>query len=123
MNTILFTNSLFSQTGASWLCGDDKILSLQRQLSPNYEQQNQDNNFALNNYIKQKFLKKVDSTSGRSDVAILGTGLPDDSIYTIPVVVHVIYPPGEAYGSSNNISYAQIRSQIEALNAAFSKSY
>ncbi|MBC7652104.1 MAG: gliding motility-associated C-terminal domain-containing protein, partial [Deinococcales bacterium] len=46
-----------------------------------------------------------------------------DSIYTIPVVVHVIYPPGEAYGSSNNISYAQIRSQIEALNAAFSKSY
>ncbi|MBS1576421.1 MAG: PKD domain-containing protein [Bacteroidetes bacterium] len=46
-----------------------------------------------------------------------------DSTYTIPVVIHVIYPDGEAYGSGTNISYAQIRSQIEALNAAFSRNY
>lgn len=51
------------------------------------------------------------------------TGIEGDSIYTIPVVVHVVHPAGEAYGTGTNISYAQIRSQLEALNTAFSKNY
>lgn len=44
---------------------------------------------------------------------------PNGPEYIIPVVVHVINN-GEAYGVGTNISYAQILSQIDALNAGFS---
>ncbi|RIV73783.1 zinc metalloprotease [Flagellimonas aequoris] len=40
------------------------------------------------------------------------------TIYKIPVVVHVVHN-GEAVGSGANISYAQIQSQIEVLNEDF----
>lgn len=40
------------------------------------------------------------------------------SVVTLPVVVHVIHN-GEAAGSGNNISYAQIQSQIDVLNEDF----
>lgn len=39
---------------------------------------------------------------------------------TIPVVVHVVYDPSIP---ATNISYNQIQSQIDALNAAFNKNY
>lgn len=40
------------------------------------------------------------------------------SVVTLPVVVHVIHN-GEAIGSGNNISFAQIQSQMEVLNEDF----
>jgi len=39
-------------------------------------------------------------------------------VYQIPVIVHVIHS-GEAVGSSTNISYAAIKSQIDVLNEDF----
>ena len=42
-----------------------------------------------------------------------------NSVITIPVVVHVIHTPGEAIGGGQNISVAQIQSQIDVLNEDF----
>jgi hypothetical protein len=44
----------------------------------------------------------------------------NDTIYRIPVVVHVVHN-GEPVGTGANISEAQIRSQIEVLNEDFRK--
>ncbi len=44
---------------------------------------------------------------------------PNGPEYIIPVVVHVVHN-GEAVGSGTNISYAQVQSQLDALNAGFS---
>lgn len=41
------------------------------------------------------------------------------SILKIPVVVHVMHAPGEAYGVESNITDEQILSQIEVLNEDF----
>jgi gliding motility-associated-like protein len=112
-----------SQTKPSLVCGDDKLIELQRQLSPIYDQRIQENNLVLKEYIKQSFTQSNNRTFGVNGVPPSGMGLPEDSIYTIPVVIHIVYPSGESYGTGTNISYAQIRSQIEALNAAFSMSY
>lgn len=109
----------FAQTEISYGCGDDSIMELQRRLIPDYDKRIADNNLILREYIKRNLSQKTDGRIGLNG----GTGLPADSFYTIPVVIHIIYPSGEAYGSGTNISYAQIRSQLEALNAAFSKSY
>lgn len=43
--------------------------------------------------------------------------------FNIPVVVHVLHRPGDAYGVGSNISYDQIKWQIQALNAAFARNY
>lgn len=44
--------------------------------------------------------------------------IQQDTIYTIPIVVHIIYESSE---SENNLSDAQIKSQIDVLNEDFSK--
>jgi len=45
-------------------------------------------------------------------------GLTEETIYRIPVVVHVVHN-GESIGQGANISEAQVRSQIEVLNEDF----
>ncbi|MBK6829180.1 MAG: hypothetical protein IPG86_21090 [Chitinophagaceae bacterium] len=42
-------------------------------------------------------------------------GGPD---FIIPVVVHIVHN-GEPVGTGTNISYAQVKSQLDALNAGF----
>jgi hypothetical protein len=42
-----------------------------------------------------------------------------DTVYTIPVVVHIIHNPGDNYGFNTNISDEQVRSQIKVLNEDF----
>lgn len=44
---------------------------------------------------------------------------PNGPEYIIPVAVHIVHN-GEPVGTGTNISYAQVKSQIDALNAAFS---
>lgn len=104
----------FAQTSISYGCGSDSIEMIQRRSDPDFDKHVADRNLLIRNYIQQ--------LSDRVQVDG-GNGLPTDSVYTIPVVIHVVYPAGEAYGKGTNISYAQIRSQLEALNAAFGKSY
>ncbi len=117
------TITTIAQTTSSIVCGDDKMLALQRELLPNYEQRIQENNLKIKEYINRTFVPSNNRSVGVNGITSYGMGLAGDSIYTIPVVIHIIYPNGEAYGSGTNISYAQIRTQLEALNAAFSKSY
>jgi hypothetical protein len=40
---------------------------------------------------------------------------------TIPIVVHIIHPMGQAIGTGANLSVAQIQSQIDVLNEDFSR--
>ena len=105
---------VFPAFGQNWSCADRQLDSLQKQLSPTYERKQLQQNLDLNNYIKQVL-------KGRNGPSFYRT--TSDSNFTIPVVIHVIHPPGEDYGEGTNITYAQIRSQIEALNAAFGKTY
>ncbi len=52
--------------------------------------------------------------------ALKARGMRRDATYEIPVVVHVIHE-GEAVGVGNNISEAQILSQIRVLNEDFNR--
>lgn len=105
---------VFPAFGQNWSCADRQLDSLQKQLSPTYERRQLQKNLDLNNYINQ-------ALKGRNGPSFYRTTA--DSNFTIPVVIHVVHPPGEDYGEGTNITYAQIRSQIEALNAAFGKTY
>ncbi|MFN7015531.1 MAG: zinc metalloprotease, partial [Bacteroidia bacterium] len=44
---------------------------------------------------------------------------PKATVYTIPVIVHVIHNSNEAVGQGRNISQAQVNSQIDVLNEDF----
>lgn len=98
-------------------CGDDVLKTLMQQNTPGYERQTAESNRIVSEYARNML------RNGSKPLFQRNTENPSDSIYYIPVVVHVVYPAGTAYGSGTNISYPQIRSQIEALNAAFSKNY
>ena len=98
-----FTDSTFQNE----LCGFDDVLKDRLQNIPGYQQLIDSTQNELSNYISLNLLNSRQSPS----------------IYTIPVVVHVIYKTGEAIGTGANISYAQIQSQINAMNAAFANDY
>ena len=103
--TIILGISSSAQTKMPFACGDDSITELQRQLIPGYDQRMEDNNLILREYIKRNQSQKTVSGFGVNG----GNGLPADSMYTIPVVIHIIYPSGEAYGSGTNISSARFQ--------------
>src|SRR5882724_3967183 len=52
-NTILCT-PVFSQINTTIVCGDDKLISLQRQLVPGYDKRVQDYNLVLKEYIQRR---------------------------------------------------------------------
>ena len=106
-----------AQTTVHEKCGTDQLAELLRRSSPDYDRRIQENNLQIKEHIRSKTMPATRGVNGNN------TGLPADSVYTIPVVIHVVYPSGQPYGTGTNISYTQIRSQIEALNAAFSRSY
>lgn len=60
--------------------------------------------------------QKMAALQGNSDIMLNGTGTPQATVIKIPVVVHVLYNI-----AAQNISDAQIRSQIEVLNKDFRK--
>lgn len=87
-------------------CGTTKYETLQLQLNPNRER-----NLQFENWIQQKL-----QTQRFGNQRTEGT----QSVYTIPVVVHVIHN-GEAIGTGTNISNNQIISQINAMNKDFQR--
>lgn len=94
-------------------CGDKLIEHVQKTNLRQYDTLVQNMNRSIRDYIN----RQGNSVNGRSLSVASVTG------YTIPVVFHVVHPTGQAYGSGANISYQQILSQLDALNAAFSKNY
>jgi hypothetical protein len=121
LETILFLLCLFcilsakSQEKVVWDCAVEQLQTFQTKKLPGYEKLRLRSNLELKEYI--------DRFERNRTAPYFNGRVTGDSNYVIPVVVHVIYPAGEPYGTGANISYAQIRSQIEALNAAFGKEY
>ncbi len=110
-----WVTAIYSQDDQRWQCAEERLEALHRKADKRYEQKQQASNQQISDYIRSAV------SNGKSPWPGMKRG--GDSVYTIPVVVHIIHRSGEAYGTGTNISYAQIRSQLEALNAAFSKSY
>ena len=84
------------------LCGQDAIHALHRQNGREEAIKATRDNF-------NRFLEQFEQ-SGPENI---------QSILKIPVVVHVMHAPGEAYGVESNITDEQILSQIEVLNEDF----
>ena len=112
---LLFCITSWGQQINPDFCGDDKLRELLRHVDTGYDLMQQRSNLQLKNYMF--------NVQQSRRTPLLEKTLTDDSSFIIPVVVHIVYPYGTQYGSGNNISYAQVRSQIEALNAAFAKNY
>ncbi|HNT49222.1 MAG TPA: M43 family zinc metalloprotease, partial [Cyclobacteriaceae bacterium] len=87
-------------------CGTTKYETLQLQLNPNRERSPQFENWVLQKLSAKRFQNQ--RTTGTQ------------SLYTIPVVVHIIHN-GEAIGTGTNISDNQILSQINAMNKDFQR--
>ena len=118
----IFLSSLFfvlNMTGANaqWRCADDYIDSLTRIAVPKYDEILKKENQKLNNYIKANYQNPNTQGPGGNNPH------SNTATYLIPIVFHVVHPAGQPYGTGTNISYAQILSQVNALNAAFAKDY
>jgi hypothetical protein len=92
-------------------CGDGAVINLQKSNITDYEKVVRDMNLNLKSYIDNNL-------NNANSLKVTAAGG-----YVIPVVFHIVHPVGQPYGTGANISYNQILSQINALNAAFSKSY
>ncbi|MBN4065969.1 PKD domain-containing protein [Candidatus Amoebophilus asiaticus] len=97
-----FTFGISSIDTTEILCGTDIILQLQFELDPNLQLKIDLQEEIIANYIQNKLIQS--NTLGVDE-------------FVIPVVVHVIHPTNDFEGV--NITYNQILSQIDALNAAY----
>ena len=112
---LFFSLITYAQAKIGWDCADQKLNEFLIQKSPGLKTQVQRSNEQLNQYVKNIIKDKK--------IPVFASRPLADSNYIIPVVIHILYAPGEAYGTGSNISYAQVLSQIEALNAAFGRNY
>jgi hypothetical protein len=87
-------------------CGTDLVWKAMRDKNPKAFN-------AAETSLNAKISQRINAKAGQRML------LDVDSPIIIPVVIHVVHN-GEATGSGTNISYAQIKSQIDALNAAYS---
>lgn len=100
-------------TAQEFACGHEKVTNLQKENRRDFDRHFLKVQQAVKEYIE---LKNNAGSGGRQSA-------PTPTTYYIPVVFHVVHPSGQAYGTGANISYNQIISQVNALNAAFSKNY
>ena len=114
---VLILIILSNTVAAQWQCADEFLDSLTRISVPQYDEIFQHENQKLNNYIK------VHLPGSNATLHLKNPHQLTTATYLIPVVFHVIYPANQAYGTGTNISYAQILSQLNALNAAFARDY
>lgn len=108
--TLLFSLAGFLSTAQTPACGDEVISDLQKRNRRDYDKEVRMMNERIKYYVDQY----SGSNAGRPATT---------ASYTIPVVFHIVHPTGQGYGTGNNISYQQILSQLNALNAAFAKNY
>jgi len=84
-------------------CGYDEVINNSMQNDPNFINNEMDKNNAIDDYINTHMNQNAPPFSY-------------PSTYIIPVVVHIV----RNNTSEPTISYAQVQSQIDALNVAFS---
>ena len=104
-----------AQQQTPWQCADDVITNINRAAIKDYDKQLEKQNLKLKNYIDANY---SNGNRPQGNQRSLST-----ATYIIPVVFHIVHPVGQAYGTGANISYAQIVSQLNALNAAYAKNY
>jgi hypothetical protein len=102
--TIRYDQSILPQGSFKEKCGFDSIISIQRKRDTTYIARLNKINDAISNFISNSNNRLI-SNSGK---------------YIIPVVIHIVRDPGDILPV---ISYGQIQSQIDALNAAYGNSY
>ena len=107
-----FISICFNHYAQTASCGDKVIEDLQRRNVKGYDSIMRGMNLRIKQYVDQ-----YPGPLQNRSVTTTTAGI------TIPVVFHVVHPNGQAYGTGTNISYQQILSQLNALNAAFAKDY
>ncbi len=95
----IFPSSSYAQSP----CGTDKMHESQMKTNLEYKRMYLEQNEEIRSFIQNKVDARV---------------VDDQTVYTIPVVVHVIHL-GEAEGSGSNISDFQITEAIRGLNERF----
>lgn len=100
--SLLTAFSAYAQTTNERLCGQDAIKAM-------LQEQGRTADLEAN---KESFRQYLQAFEGTEQV---------QNVLRIPVVVHVMHAPGEAYGVQSNITDEQILSQIEVLNEDFRK--
>lgn len=91
------------QAQAQFSCGTDELHQHKMETSPEY---------------RQIFLKQEEEVRALIDLKKSARIIDDNTVYTIPIVVHVVHL-GEAVGSGSNISDAQIHDAVRGLNEKF----
>ncbi|HRG59966.1 MAG TPA: PKD domain-containing protein [Bacteroidia bacterium] len=102
---LFFDFANFKIANAQTECGFDNIINQRLLQDPNFGQNIQNRMQQLHQFINFN----ANTFSANS--------ISSNAIYVIPIVVHIVRDPSEALPV---ISYAQVESQINALNAAFS---
>lgn len=98
----LFVSEVGAQSATQRLCGQDSLKAM-LEAEGKWEAV-QRNQAVFNDYLKS--YEEAENVQ---------------RVYRIPVVVHVMHQPGEAYGVQSNITDEQIMSQLEVLNEDFRK--
>lgn len=93
-------------------CGNEKIDALIKKNDKEYPSKIMDMNKEINDFIKKNY---ENNDPGQRSVSL-------NAQYVVPVVVHIVLDPGNVINNTT-VTYAQVQSQIDALNAAFAKNY
>lgn len=116
MKYFIFLTSLMlgitTMQSQSFICGDEALTSIAKAADKQFDQKQRTLQLQLKNYIDSHY-----KVNGQMRPPTTPT------VYYIPVVFHVIHNSGDAYGTGTNLSYLQLQSQIDALNAAFNLNY
>jgi hypothetical protein len=104
----IFTNIFTSAQVLRPVCASEAYQSWLTQQYPGYDRSNQE----FERWMTDKIRARKNLSAENSQVTI---------IRTIPIIFHVLHDPGQPIGSGNNISAAQIHSQIDVLNEDFRK--
>jgi hypothetical protein len=115
--TLTLLTCLFAGTSiAQPICGFDGIHNQKMNTDPQYRKQVLDNEARLQTIIKEQESRKSTSPSTLRTESTLAT------LYTIPVVVHVVHTGG-AIGTTYNPTDAQITGTIAYLNQVYAGTY
>ncbi|MEZ4913776.1 MAG: fibronectin type III domain-containing protein [Chitinophagales bacterium] len=99
--SVVFFQNLVAQENN--VCGLYRTHEMLYQQSASYQQQTD----LINENLAAKFAKTESSAKS------------ENTLYTIPVVVHIIYAPGTPVGSGSNITDAQVTQGINYLNQIY----
>ncbi|MDX6183819.1 M43 family zinc metalloprotease [Flavobacterium sp. Fl-77] len=112
---IAFGTFFFSNAQKNF-CLTDQVQKEQETKDPSLKEKREANEAKLRSVDSRKFLKSKGAT-------VEANGKYTGTIYTIPVVVHIIVPNNEAIGTQFNPSDAQVQTWIDNTNNILATTY